>query len=121
MLTLRAGHAANFGRLLRAYISQLRTRQILSAISVQGFRTAREIAKRQYGGNSNDASLSTSTSDKWQQIEISYPLWYGDYGGTARVDFYVKDVGRYRLVMVFMGGDPKERDSILNSVEIPAQ
>ena len=111
----------SFGDLqLRAYISELRSSHILSAISVQAFKTARGIAERQHGGN-NDASFSTSTNGKWQHIEISYPLWYGDYGGTARIDFYITDIGRYRLVMVFMGGDQNERDSILNSVEIPVR
>lgn len=111
----------SFGDLqVRAYISELRTYQILSAISVRGFKTAQGIAKRQHNGD-NNASLSTSQNYKWQHIEISYPLWYGDYGGTARINFYVKDIGRYRLVMVFMGGDQNEKDSVLKSVEIPAQ
>jgi hypothetical protein len=108
----------SFGDLqLRTYLSELRSYQILSAISDQAFKTAQGIAERQHGS----ASFSTSTNGKWQHIEITYPLWYGDYGGTARIDFYVRDIERYRIVMVFMGGDPKEKDSILNSVEISPQ
>jgi hypothetical protein len=105
---------------VRAYISELRTGQILSAASIQGFKTAQRIAEAQSNG-ARYASLSTSTNDKWQHVEIGYPLWYGDYGGTARVNFYVKDIGRYRLVLVFMGGDQNEKDALLNSVEIPTQ
>jgi len=101
----------SFGDLqVRAYLSERRTHQILSAISTQGFKTAQRIA--------DSASLSSSMNDKWQHVEISYPLWYGDYGGTARIKFYVQDIGRYRLVMVFMGGsNQNEKDSILNSVD----
>jgi hypothetical protein len=111
----------SFGDLqVRAYISELRTRQILSAISAQGFKTAQRIAEREHNGE-NSVSLSTSAKDNWQHVEISYPLWYGDYGGTARINFYVEDIGRFRLVMVFMGDDPNEKDSILNSVEVPSQ
>jgi hypothetical protein len=111
----------SFGDLqVRAYISELRTHQILSAISIQGFKAAQRIAERQPNGDDN-ASLSTSTNDKWKHVEIDYPLWYGDYGGTARINFYVKDIGQYRLVMVFMGDNQNEKDAILNSVEIPTQ
>jgi hypothetical protein len=111
----------SFGDLqVRAYVSELRSYQVLSAISKQGFKTAQGIAERQHSAG-NGAVLSSSTKDKWQYVEISYPLWYGDYGGTARINFYVKDIGRYRLVIVFMGGsNQNEKDSILNSVEIPS-
>jgi hypothetical protein len=55
----------------------------------------------------------------WQRATIDYPLWYGDYGGTAVVDFYLKDAPPYQFVLVFMGGAREdEKSSILDSVSI---
>lgn len=114
---------ASFGDLqVRAYIATRPTDQILAAITTSGFTTAQRTAERQDGwAAGNKASLSTSTYGKWQHVEITYPLWYGDYGGSAPINFYIRDIGQYRLALVFMGwGEQNERASILDSVEIPA-
>jgi hypothetical protein len=33
---------------------------------------------------------------------VSYDVWYGDYGGRANVDFYVRQMERNTIVLVFM-------------------
>jgi hypothetical protein len=84
---------------------------------------AQSIAQRQNGSVAGgQAHISSSTEHGWKRATILYPLWYGDYRGTAPIDFYLKDAGRYRLVLVFMGwGAENEKASILNSVEIPGE
>jgi len=42
-------------------------------------------------------------------IDDYVSLWYGDHGGIAPIDFYVRNAGRYRLVLVFMGWVEKMR------------
>jgi hypothetical protein len=113
--------SVSFGDLqVRAYIATRPIDQILAAITTDGFRTAQRIAERQGGWAGTKPSLSTSTYGKWQRVEITYPLWYGDYGGSAPINFYIRDIGQYRLALVFMGwGAQDERASILDSVDIP--
>jgi hypothetical protein len=113
---------ASFGDLqVRAYITSLSRDDVLLRVKTQSLKVAQSIAERQGGFAAGGRALfSTSTQQEWQHATITYPLWYGDYGGTAPIDFYVRDVGRYRLVLVFMGrGGENEKDSILNSVTIP--
>lgn len=107
----------SFGDLqVRAYVTTLSGDEVLARIKAQGFEAAQRIAERQGA----KASFSTSTEQHWQHSEITYPLWYGDYGGTAPVDFYVRDTGHYRLVIVLMGwGAQGEAASILSSVAVP--
>jgi len=115
--------SVSFGDLqVRAYVTSLSAENVLLRVKTQGFSVAQSIAERQDGfAAGGKADFSTSTEQGWQQATITYPLWYGDYGGTAPIDFYVRDAGRYRLVLVFMGwGRENEKASILGSVKIPA-
>jgi hypothetical protein len=75
---------------------------VLLMVKTQSFGVAQSIAAEQ-GYPAELTRFSTSTEQGWQKATITYPLWYGDYGGTASIDFYVKNVGHYRLVLVFMG------------------
>ena len=112
----------SFGDLqVRAYVTSLSENEVLARVKSQGFETAQSIAERQSGfGAGHQATFSASAEQQWQHAKISYPLWYGDYGGTAPIDFYVRDTGSYRLVIVLMGwGAEGEAASILNSVTIP--
>jgi len=114
----------SFGDLqVRAYVTGLSGDEVLARIKEQGFGVAQSIAERQTGfGAGREASFSTSTEQTWQHAKISYPLWYGDYGGTAPIDFYLRDAGHYRLVIVLMGwGAQGEAASILSSVAIPTE
>jgi len=97
-------------------------RWLLKRVKSHGFKTAQSIAERQSGfGVGHQATFSASTEQPWQHAKISYPEWYGDYGGTATIDFYLRDASRYRLVIVLMGwGAEGEASSILNSVTIPS-
>jgi len=65
-------------------------------------------------GNSSNADRRDGKD--WQRATIEYPLWYGDYGGTAKIDFYIKDASPYHLVLVFMGGAANEKLLVLDSV-----
>jgi len=113
----------SFGDLqVRAYVTSLSAEDVLLRVKTQSFSVAQSIAERQNGFAAGaKAGFSTSTEQGRQQAMITYPLWYGDYGGTAPIDFYVRNAGRYRLVLVFMGrGGENEKASLLNSVKIPA-
>ena len=113
----------SFGDLqARAYVTSLSGDEVLARVKSQGFGVARSIAERPTGFDArHEALFSASTEQQWQHAKISYPLWYGDYGGTAPIDFYVRDAGHYRLVIVLMGwGAEGEAASILSSVAIPA-
>ena len=113
--------SASFGDLqMRAYVTHLSAREILERIQGPGFGHAASIAKLKGGRTGSEAHIAVKTAGDWQRATIEYPLWYGDYGGLAMVDFYVREVRSYRLVLVFMGGsgNPGEKRSILQSVVV---
>jgi hypothetical protein len=95
----------SFGDLqVRAYVTSLSENEVLERVKSQSFGTAQSIAEHQSGfGMGHQASFAASTEQGWQHAKISYPLWYGDYGGTAPIDFYMRDTGHYRLVIVLIG------------------
>jgi hypothetical protein len=113
----------SFGDLqVRAYVTSLSEDNVLARLRTHSFSVAQGIAEREGGFSGGKALLSTSIEQGWEHVTITYPLWYGDYGGTAPVDFYVKGAGRYRLVLVFMGwGAENEKTSVLSSVNMPTQ
>jgi hypothetical protein len=101
----------SFGDLqLRAYVTDLNSAEILRRISGPAFDTAK--------GYSSQAQLSSGQEGEWQRVVIQYDLFYGDYGGTANIEFYIKPVDQYQLVMVFMGNVEKEKRQIIDSVTI---
>lgn len=106
---------------LRAYISDLGERELLSRIHGQAFDAARRVA-RPFPASRALAELAPGTDmtdgreRQWRKSIIRYPLWYGDYGGLARIRFYVATTEKETLVLVFMGGEDEEVDGILQSV-----
>jgi hypothetical protein len=56
----------------------------------------------------------------WRRLTLSFEVWYGDYGGTANVDFRLRRLGERTLVVVFMYANPeleKTMEAILKSFE----
>ncbi len=108
---------------LRAYISDLKEREILARIHGEALDVARRVA-RPFPSTVAELALKvvpdTDVTDKkerqWRKSVIRFPLWYGDYGGVARVRFYVTSIKKETLVLVFMGGDDEEIDAVVRSV-----
>lgn len=71
-----------------------------------------------------EPTLEQDLKAHWRRTKLAYNLFYGDYGGTAHVDFRVKRFGKRTLVFVFLYSDygPQEQTitSILDSVVIRA-
>ena len=104
----------SFGDLqLRTYVTDLSSAEILGRISGPAFATAKRY--------SSQAELTTGQEGEWERVVIQYDLFYGDYGGRANIEFYIRPVGQYRLVMVFMGNVENEKRQILDSVAIGRQ
>lgn len=107
----------SFGDLqLRAYVTDLSSEEVLKRISGPAFATAKRVSSDTFG---EPAQLHFSQEGQWQTAVVWYGLFYGDYGGWAKVEFYIRQAGRYRLVMVFMGSVDKEKREILDSLRVP--
>jgi hypothetical protein len=108
----------SFGDLqLRAYVTDLSSEEILERISSQAFATAAKLSSGFLGGRKQ---LQTEVGEEgpWRTALIRYSLDYGDYGGIASVEFYLRPASKYQLVMVFMGNVESEKRQILDSVNI---
>jgi hypothetical protein len=108
----------SFGDLqLRAYVTDLSPDEILRRISGQAFATAAKLSSGFFGGRKQ---LRTDIGEEgpWRRAVIQYSLDYGDYGGFASVEFYLRPAAKYQLVMVFMGNVESEKRQILDSVNI---
>jgi hypothetical protein len=105
---------------VRAYVTSLSADDVLLRVKTQSFGVAQSIAEGQRDP-AEWSRFSTSTEQGWQKATITYPLWYGDYGGTASIELLREKRGHYRLVLVFMGPGfgENEKTSILGSVTIP--
>ncbi len=107
----------SFGDLqLRAYVADLSSTEILKRISGPAFSAAKEVSSEVF---EKPAHVSFRQEGEWQTAVIQYGLFYGDYGGRANIEFYIRPVGRYQLVMVFMGSVDKEKREILDSLTVP--
>jgi hypothetical protein len=107
----------SFGDLqLRAYVTDLSSTEILKRISGPAFATAKEVSSAVF---QEPVQVSFGQEGQWQRAVIQYGLFYGDYGGRANIEFYIRPVGRYELVMVFMGSVDKEKREILDSLTVP--
>jgi hypothetical protein len=109
---------------MRAYLTALSEREVISRIHGPALSTARRVAyispsSKSLGELAPSLDMKEESEGGWQRIVIQYPLWYGDYGGTARIRFYITSMRRNTLVLVFMGGDDREMKTIMNSVSIP--
>ncbi len=110
---------ASFGDVqLRAYLKDLSSQEILAKISEPALATATGVSWEK----GRPARTTTGTEGRWRTALIQYELFYGDYGGTASVRFYITPAGPHELVMVFMalmGGREKEIQEMLDSVSVP--
>lgn len=80
---------------LRIYATLLSEAQLRHSVAAQGLSAARQI--------SSDASVDPPVKvGPWQRTTLRYSLFYGDYGGTARVDFYTRSDHGQTFVLVFM-------------------
>jgi hypothetical protein len=52
----------------------------------------------------------------WRKTVVSFPLWYGDYGGTAVVDFRTRQVGARTFVFVFMYTDYQDQQKTIDGI-----
>jgi hypothetical protein len=102
---------------VRAYVTDLSSDEILKRISGSAFSTAKRVSSEVM--REPAAQVNFMQDGQWQKAVVQYNLFYGDYGGRANVEFYVKQVGRHELVMVFMGKVEKEKQQILNSLTVP--
>jgi hypothetical protein len=109
----------SFGDLqMRAYVMDLDSQEIFKRIAGPALATAKKLASGGFGAPGQVQSTS-GEGGPWQWAVIRYSLFYGDYGGTANVEFFVRPVSRYQLVVVFMGSNEKEKQEILKSFTLP--
>ena len=107
----------SFGDLqMRAYVMDNSVTFVIGTIVNKAKPIANQIGE-------NNATVAISEIEGWKMVTLDYPLWYGDYGGTATVQFYVRAIGSKTLALVFMvakgGQGQSEIRPILESVSIP--
>ena len=102
---------------LRVYLTPLSEEQVHQSVSARGFGAAQRI-------NPNASLLPTVKDGSWQRTTIKYEVFYYDYGGTARIDFYTRTGQGQTFVLVFMYcdvdrfGASEEVKSILRSFRL---
>jgi hypothetical protein len=108
---------------MRAYITPETVNSVIERVATTGLASARKVARP--GGPAFPEALTPGTEyadegreGNWRKVLLQYPLWYGDYGGLARIRFFAMPVEGQTLVLVFMGGDKAEIDQIVSSVRI---
>jgi hypothetical protein len=99
---------------LRAYVTDLSSAEILRRISGPAFATAKRVSSPRF--HAPVVQINSGQEGEWHRAVIQYDLFYGDYGGRANIEFYIKPVGQYQLVMVFMGNVENEKRQVLDSV-----
>jgi hypothetical protein len=65
-----------------------------------------------------NAHLDKQDAGQWHKIVIRYDLSYGDYGGTANIEFYTATHENWTIALVFMHAgtnEPNEVRQILDS------
>jgi len=97
---------------MRVYVGSLNTQKIWQDIATVGKRKAVEFARKD-----SQVSLTGIHRGQWQGSKLSYYLFYGDYGGTAYIEFLHRTFGKQQVVIVFMYavGMPEQQNAI-NSV-----
>jgi hypothetical protein len=87
-----------FGVSLRAYVVDANATETETKISSRALAAAKRLPR----ATVRNASLTTTRDKQWDRMLVSYDVWYGDYGGRANVDFYVRQMERNTIVLVFM-------------------
>ena len=100
---------------LRVYFTDLSSEEILRRISGPAVATAKKLSTGNFYGP-GQVQTEVGEEGPWRRAVIRYSLFYGDYGGIANVEFYLRQVSKYQLVMVFMGNVEKEKRQVLDSV-----
>lgn len=113
----------SFGDLqVRAYVTNLGSQEIFQRISGSAWTTAKKVSSGVWPGQLQSDGLEDGP---WRTAVIRYSVFYGDYGGVANVEFYVRPVSKYQLVLVFMSAGSsevaKEKRAILDSVVVPGE
>lgn len=111
-------NGSSFGDVqLRVYITKMSPEQVIQRMAGRGLDLARRIQS-----NKDTAQVVDLGADgRFRHADLTYRLFYGDYGGTARIREYAVPAGDYTLVLFFMGGEEEEVQSILKSVALPAK
>lgn len=79
---------------MRAYVGTWSLDQIRAQVEDAGVAAASTF--------SPEVSTDFTQQDAWQIHSLSFPLWFGDYGATAKLDFYARVVDQQTVVLVFM-------------------
>jgi|SRR5215471_5101744 len=104
----------------RVYVTQLSEEQLKVLVSVDGLSAAEKFS-------SQASFLPTADVDSWHRTSLKYELFYHDYGGTARVDFFTSTYEGQTFALVFMYcdtgrfGAAEEVASILHSFRFPTK
>jgi hypothetical protein len=109
-----AAHAGGLGDLqVRTYVAnKWSVPQVEAAIEKAGIAAASKFSKK--------VSLSHETVEQWHVTKLSYELDYGDYFGTAHIDFYTRTLGKQTVALLFRytgnrRSNQKQITQILNS------
>jgi hypothetical protein len=80
---------------VRVYVLQMKADELGRQIEERGTAKVKEITKKA-------PKITTSDAAAWKRWAFAYERWYGDYGGTAHVDFRARQFERHTVVFVFM-------------------
>ena len=96
---------------MRAYVVASSVTEIEATIKKSGMATASKFSRK--------VTLGDSRLAQWRISNLSYELWYGDYGGTAHIDVYTRMYGKQTIALVFMYTDypSDQRDKITQIVQ----
>jgi len=103
----------SFGDLqMRAYVSDQSEMELEKRISEHGFTAAKAVRK----DSDAEAKIAADKVGEWDRIIITYCLWYGDYGGSGQVEFYISSFNGHTAVLVFMHARGAEQDKTVRQI-----
>jgi RNA polymerase sigma factor (sigma-70 family) len=80
---------------VRVYVLEKTLDQVKRLIEERGEAKVKEITKKA-------PTVTTGDTGGWKRWQLAYERWYGDYGGTAYVDFRARQFDGDTVVFVFM-------------------
>jgi hypothetical protein len=80
---------------VRVYVLEKKVDEVGRQIEELGTAKVREITKK-------PPRVTKNGTGAWKRWDFAYDRWYGDYGGTAHVDFRARQMGGRTMVFVFM-------------------
>jgi hypothetical protein len=111
------GNASGLALHMRAYTGKWSVEEVRTRVARLGIAGVLALDKRV-----SKVSFERVNLDEWQVSTLTFYLSFGDYGGTARIDFYAQSSDEHTAVLVFMSieGDTgsshkAEIESIVNS------